>query len=281
MSFEEKVVEFSNKVYIDTFKNAKRLGITTFSKQRQEIKEAEKRIDEETEIIVKNGFRKKFVEYKGLVHLKSPVFNDIFEVAKDDYVIPIRGENEKREPFLNRAQNVFDQLEREVEIVKEAINKSEKLERFYKKKSEFKQMINEDLNGQRNQGIRTTIDEMIEYEKAKLQLPKKLLTEIVSELAQEKLNKEEYERFNDSLSPVIYYKGKRINVGRFYTSLKNLRNRGVPFHMKKEDVEASLCDDFDIFVEWLRTVEDTYKMEVQKIERSEIDKSVYGCRRDR
>jgi len=271
MSLEKKAAQFAREVNIEAFENSG--DITTFRQIGEVIEKIRGRVDKGTDNIVRNEFEAKIKEYEALVSDKPPMFKAIFEVGRNEYCPPIREAGERITPFLNRSQELLNQLNREVETVRKSIRRIEKLDKVYEKKEEFKKIINDDLERQRVEAIRTTVDDVMEAEKVKLQLPNVYLSEIVNEVIQEKIEKEEYETENGAISPIIKYRGKRINAGRIYGTLKSVRERGTPFRLTKGDVLANLCNDFDTFAEWLGTVANAYNMKIDR-----IDATIYGER---
>jgi len=227
------------------------------------IESTKREIDQAANETVKCEFENKLGEYLSVTSNKQP-FSLIFEIAKGDYSVPQRRSEEELLSFLNRSQEDLDQLQREVDVVRRTVGKFEKIKELYARKDEYKKIINDDLETKRGKSDRTPIDELFEEEKAKLNLPKKYFEEIFNEAVQEKIQKGDYERSNEELVPIIQYEGKKIKAGIIYPVLNRLRDRGRPITWKKEDVEVSLCEDFDVFIEWLESIKGNYNMKIDK-----------------
>jgi hypothetical protein len=263
MSLEEKVVKLALKINKEEFENGEKSNLKTFGQLRDLIKNANREIEQGAGDTVKCEFENKLGEYSNMTSNKPP-FSLIFDVAKDDYAIPQREPEEELSSFLGRSQEGLNQLQEEVDVVKRTIGKFEKIRELYARREEYKKAIMEDLEAKRGKTDRTPIDKLFEEERVKLNLPKVYLSEIFKEAVQEKLQSGEYEKSNGELMPVIQYEGKKIKAGIIYPVLNRLRDKGRPITWKKEDVEVSLCEDFDVFIRWLESIKNSYKMTIDK-----------------
>ena len=206
-----------------------------------------------SERIVREGFEEKIKEYSNLVAGKPEMFSTIFGISKEDFPFPIRGKEEKLESYLSRSQQSFNQLSREVEIVKDVTKKHEKLEKMYEDREKFKNIINTDLEQERCTGVRIREEDVVKKGRFKCHLPTSYATEIARELIKEKLERGEYEQVSDgTLYPIVSYRGKKIYAGRFHENYRILnRADWSPVSLRTEDVKVHFCEDIGVFVEWL------------------------------
>jgi hypothetical protein len=275
MSLEEAVAKFAIKKCKEKADEADKNGsvrsLGDFQRFTDNIVSETTKV---TEIIVKQKVEDKMREYSNAASGRGPMFAAILEIAKDDFQSPLRGNDEKLIPYLSRSQELMDRLSVEVETVKLYAMKQEKLQSIKDKDQSFKAAIINELEQSRNLGVPTSLKEIEEKSKTNFHLQDNYSIKMASEIAKELIEKGEYEVIQGGISPIINYEGKKVRAGRIYLSLKTLKDRGTPFTLRKEDVEAIHCDNFGTYISWLNSIGGSYNMEVQP-----IDERTIHCRR--